>query len=259
MIIIQPSGGLCNRIRVINSAHQLAKKRGEKLIVLWKNCAELNCPFETLYEPVTEIKIINFRSNFNLIKLWYQFTSGQRYTNDDILKNKTNGILHDSFFEQLKKRVFIFTWEHFYPSQDYHLFIPQPFVQQKINALTSQFGQNCIGVHIRRTDNMPAIDKSSTAHFIEQMQTELDQNPDTKFFVATDDIHEEESLRKAFPQAILSNQNKTLSRDSVDGMIDALVDLMCLSETKKIYGSFWSSFTDIAADIKKIPKKIVGE
>lgn len=259
MIIIQPSGGLCNRIRVINSAYLLAKRRGEKLIVLWKNCAELNCPFETLYQPVKEIKIINIYSNWNLIKLWLQFTANQRFGNDDILQNKNNGVLHENFFQKLKKRVYIFTWEHFYPSEDYHLFIPQSAIQEKIDHLTKQFGEHCIGVHIRRTDNMPAIDKSSTEHFIERMQAEIDAEPRTKFFLATDDIREEERLRAAFPDHMLSNQNKTLRRDSVDGMIDALIDLMCLSKSTKIYGSFWSSFTDIAADMNHIPKIIVGE
>lgn len=34
MIIIQPSGGLCNRMRVINSGLRLAEERQDKLLVL---------------------------------------------------------------------------------------------------------------------------------------------------------------------------------------------------------------------------------
>lgn len=259
MIIIQPSGGLCNRIRVINSAYQLANKRRDELVVLWKNCDELNCPFETLYQPVTEITIINFYSNWNIKKLWYQLTTLQRFQNEDIVQNKTDGILNHDFYENLKEKAYISTWEHFYPSQDYHLFKPTKAIQSRINTITKHFGNNCIGVHIRRTDNEPAIDKSSTEQFIEKMQLEIDADPNTRFFLATDDPHEEERLRETFPYHILSNQHKSVQRDSMEGMIDALIDLMCLSETTKIYGSYWSSYTDVAADIKKIPKIIVGE
>ena len=34
---------------------------------------------------------------------------------------------------------------------------------------------------------------------------------------------------------------------------------MCLSKTDKIIGSYFSSFTDIAADINGIPKIVAGE
>ena len=42
-------------------------------------------------------------------------------------------------------------------------------------------------------------------------------------------------------------------------MHDALLDLYCLASTRKIIGSFFSSFTDIAADMHHIPKVIAGE
>ena len=50
MIIIQPIGGLCNRMRAIGSAMILAEKRGEKVTVFWKVAPELGCPFEELFE-----------------------------------------------------------------------------------------------------------------------------------------------------------------------------------------------------------------
>ena len=66
-------------------------------------------------------------------------------------------------------------------------------------------------------------------------------------------------LRELFPGKIISNETRTLKRDSVDGMHDALLDLYCLSATDKLIGSYWSSFTDIAADMGKIEKVIAGE
>ena len=78
MVIIQPSGGLCNRMRVINSSLELAKRKGTKLLVLWYCAEELNAPFEALFQPVDEFKVINFTSLKDLRKLWYQLTARTR-------------------------------------------------------------------------------------------------------------------------------------------------------------------------------------
>ena len=75
MIIIQPSGGLCNRIRSINSAATLARKKGVPLKVLWLNAPELNCPFEELFLPTDEFELINIHSLNNPKKLFLQLTA----------------------------------------------------------------------------------------------------------------------------------------------------------------------------------------
>lgn len=259
MLIIQPSGGLCNRMRVINSAWELAKRRKEKLIVLWYLCPELNCSFESIFQPVDEIQIINITSLKDPRKLFYQLTAKQRFGNDDILNNKTNGVLNDDFYKQLKKRVYLFTWEHFYPSQDYHFYTPTKSLQERIGSFTERFGERCVGVHIRRTDNAVSMGKSTTEQFIALMQKELEAHPETIFFLATDDKKEEALLRETFPGKILSNQTRSLDRNSEDGIHDALLDLYCLAATDKLIGSYWSSFTDIAADMRGIEKVIAGE
>ena len=259
MIIIQPSGGLCNRMRVINSAYVLAKRRKERLIVLWYTCSELNCPFEELFLPTKEITIINIRSLLDIRKIYYQLTSGSRFTNEDILHNKTDGVLHPEFERTLKKRVYIFTWEHFFPSEDYHLFIPTEILQKRIHKIAENFGKHCIGVHIRRTDNIPSKDSSSTEHFISSMEAEVAKDRNVKFFLATDDRDEEAALRLHFGNRIISNQNKVLDRNSPTGIQDAVIDLFSLAQTEKILGSYYSSFTDIAADINHIPKIIMGQ
>lgn len=258
MLIIQPSGGLCNRMRVINSAWELAKKRKERLIVLWYLCPELNCPFEALFRPVKEIRIINIRSLADPRKLFYQLIARQRFGNDDILNHKTDGILHRDFYESLKNPVYLFTWEHFYPSHDYHFYVPSAPLQKRIDLLTASFQKRCVGVHIRRTDNTVSMGKSTTEQFIALMKLELDRHPETCFFLATDDNKEEALLRKTFPGRIISNELRVQDRNSVEGMQDALIDLWCLAACCKIIGSYWSSFTDTAADMRGIEKVIAG-
>ena len=259
MVIIQPSGGLCNRMRVINSSLELAKRKNTKLLVLWYCADELNAPFESLFEPVKEFQVINFSSLKDLRKLWYQLTARTKINNADIENNKTDGVLNQDFFDSIKLPAYIFTWEHFYQADEYFkLFKPTAELQKRIDEVTKHFTKDMVSVHIRRTDQVTSIAYSKTENFIDLMNREIAANPDVKFFLATDDKDEEALLRKTFPGRIVSNENRTLRRDSLDGMYDALLDLYCLAACKKIIGSYYSSFTDTAAALGNIPKLIAG-
>lgn len=259
MVIIQPSGGLCNRMRVINSSLELAKRKNTKLLVLWYCAEELNAPFEALFQPVNEFKVINFTSLKDLRKLWYQLTARTRITNEAIEVHTTDGILDQDFFDSIKLPAYIFTWEHFYDADEYFkLFKPTAELQKRIDEVTKHFTKDMVSVHIRRTDQINSIAYSKTENFIELMNQEIRNNPDVTFFLATDDKEEEALLRKTFPGRIVSNENRTLRRDSLDGMYDALLDLYCLASCQKIIGSYCSSFTDTAASLGGIPKLIAG-
>ena len=259
MIIIQPSGGLCNRMRVICSGWELARRRNEKLKVLWNCNTELNCPFRTLFQPIREFSIVNIHSVADPRKLFYQKTARSYLTNQEILAHRgADGALEADYAAGLSSNCYIFTWEQFYPISGYELFVPTQPLQRRIQAMTERFGPSCVGVHIRRTDNLPAKGKSSTEAFLASMSRELEKDPSVLFYLATDDMEEEARLREVFPGRVLSNQKRCLRRDSVEGMQDALLDLYCLAATRKIIGSYFSSFTDIAADMHKIPKLIAG-
>lgn len=262
MLIIQPVGGLCNRMRSINSARILAKKRNEKLLVIWFVNAELGCPFERIFEPTDAFRVINIRSKWNIRKMALQLAAmafGSFADNELIRSHKGNGNLDETFTASLKKLTYIATEEHFFECHDYTPFVPAKEIADKIREKQNELGSHAVGVHIRRTDNKPAIGKSSTDAFCKSMNEALKEDPQTMFYLATDDLSEEEYLRNQFPDKIISNRERNLSRDSISGIQDAMLDLYCLAATTKIIGSFFSSFTDIAADMHQIPKIIAGE
>lgn len=60
-------------------------------------------------------------------------------------------------------------------------------------------------------------------------------------------------------KSFLQTKIGVIDRNSVQGMHDAMIDLFSLAATDKILGSYWSSFTDVAASMRGIPKVIVGE
>jgi hypothetical protein len=249
-------------MRAINSARILAQNRQEKLTVIWFVNQELGCPFQKIFAPTNQFRVINIYSKWNLRKMWYQLIAmakGGFINNETIRSHKGDGTLEKAFADSLGSFVYIATEEHFYPCHDYSAFVPCEELRNRIETKKQELGSHAVGVHIRRTDNIPAIGKSSTESFIASMEKELQQHPETMFYLATDDLSEETILRGHFPGKIISNENRNLSRDSIAGIQDAMLDLYCLAATNKIIGSFFSSFTDIAADMRQIPKIIAGE
>jgi len=100
-----------------------------------------------------------------------------------------------------------------------------------------------VGVHIRRTDHQKAILHSPTEAFVAAMKK---CSEDTIFILATDSEKEVERLKEEFPGRIvcLAIVNE---RWSPLGVKNAIVDLLGLASSRKIFGSYGSSFSEIAA------------
>ncbi len=61
MVYLRPIGGLCNRLRTIDSALELSKKSDSEITVLWVMNNFLNAKFEDLFEPLgsNRVKVVN--------------------------------------------------------------------------------------------------------------------------------------------------------------------------------------------------------
>ena len=110
MIIIQPIGGLCNRMRAINSARVLAKKRGETLKVIWNVNPELGCPFEELFQKTDAFSLRNIHSKWDPQKVFYQLTR-TTVGNEELRTNRTEQGLPDAYVASLPKNLYIATEE----------------------------------------------------------------------------------------------------------------------------------------------------
>ncbi len=258
MIFIEPIGGLCNRMRAINSAYHLALDLEQELTVIWTAKAELNCPYEKLFLNQSSVEVIeNREKTARRYKL-------RRYFSDLYLNEEAVGHLKGndhriplSFFRD-KKRIYIHTGLQFYRTENYpKLFVPTEAIRNLVEEQKRHWQGRMVGIHIRRTDNMTAIQGSSTDGFIVQMEKELLLEPQTHFFLATDSNGEAETLRNKFGSRIYMQEDKKLERDSEEGMKAAFVDLLCLAGTEKLIGSYWSSFSDLSSEYYGIEKVIV--
>ena len=247
MIYVFPGGGLCNKMRVIASYYKKAKLYETPITILWKKDKHIGCGINDLFSKIEGIdfiddstKIDEIVNNFKRKKLFYNETP-------EIVRNQEQ---KEELRKNVEKRIagraeFCIRTCYKNGEADWSIFEPNITVRKKINSVFP-FDDNIVGVHIRRTDQLASIRISPTELFIHAMMDEIKQDNSVRFFLATDEMEEEKFLRWYFGDRIISIPGKSVSRSDATGIQDAVVDLYCLSMCKKIYGSFNSSFTEVA-------------
>lgn len=108
---------------------------------------------------------------------------------------------------------------------------------------------NVIGVHVRRGDHKYAIANNPLEKFIQKMRAAAAENPNAYFYLASDGEDVIEVMKSEFPDRVIINEGAELSRKSKLGMENAIIDLLALSKSGKIIGSFGSTFSDMASYI----------
>ncbi|MGD2035593.1 MAG: hypothetical protein PVF73_11085 [Bacteroidales bacterium] len=273
MITLHTYGGLGNRIRSIDSLLAITAQHKREITVIWERTYILNCKFSDLFilpdfvhmiEKASSnsplgMKVINgYRKIMRMLGVRIPSGYDKYIFEDDLKKLKTGDYDFTDFLNY--DSLFIETQHRFYSNgNDFALFRPVSGIENRVKKISEKFTKNTVGLHIRRTDNKLSIENSPLELFISAMNDELEANSGTVFFLATDSSDVEKELNDLFPGKIITQQNKELSRNSEQGIQDALVDMLCLSRTKKIYGSFWSSFSEIAAAFGKIDLKIISK
>ena len=260
-IFLRPGSGLCNRLRAMAGAIHLARECGIELVVDWFHCpirrwsasCGMRVRFCDLFEVISDVKVrekVRFRGDFFWDSKVYSRQNPFYYSEDE--RND---------FPRLVKSApeverWLWTCHEFYPAIDYYWLKPKEHLQQRIDSFATRFGAHCIGIHIRRTDNQNSIVHSPLSLFTGKMDDEISSDPTTNFFLSTDDIVLKEELRKRYGDNLLTCDNVS-PRYTLHGEEDAVIDLFLLSKTMKIYGSFWSSFSEVAAQIGKIPLTVL--
>lgn len=259
MLTIEPRNGLANRLRVIDSGIELAKKLNKRLVIDWVLNEDLNCRFDSLFEPIDSV-ILNdgiklsfpFRNYLKLhfyskaLKFDISFDQGALISK---LGDGADLIRNEEFIGKLKKikKIFICTGESFFNSPgNYHCFRPNRAILDKVDSICGEIGDPFIGLHIRRSDNKKATSHSPTSLFIETMRSIMDKNDKTKFFLSTDSPEDEILIKNSFKNNVYTFP-KILDRNNETAIKAALVDMLCLSRASVIYGSYYSSFSEAAS------------
>ena len=270
-ITITPYGGLANRMRALNAVIELARVSSLPVHTVLFSNFELNAPFEALFEipqyenlSITEADFFDrflYRSprkhTLWLPYLTAPFMFDTKIYSTDFIRLRDKGIIADTILNG--GRVLIESCYDFgsYASSLSKNFIPQKDILSQVDEfVNNNFSENCIGIHIRRTDNSLSIKNSPLSMFIDAMHREIETCADTKFYVATDDAATKNKLKRDFGDRILYIDTDC-NRNSLQGMKEAVKEMWILSRTKKIYGSFYSSYSEIASQLGNIPLNIL--
>jgi hypothetical protein len=241
-------------MRSLNSALTLAENLGRELHVIWDVNRELNCRLEKLFQmPAGITSLIQPRTGRYGRQLRWLYLTSTCSIHLDVQKAKRWIDDGRSFEKELGhlSRISIATWSAFGGrNSSCARFVPTSELQAQIERYRS--AGNLVGVHIRRTDNRESTAMSSTQRFIDLMQWEVDADSQVRFFVATDSPDEELRLRQRFPQRIITHTKQTLNRNDPRGIQDAVIDLYSLANCRKLIGSYWSSFSEVAAQLRGI-------
>ncbi len=262
-IKIIPTGGLGNRMRAIASGITIAKHYQASVEILWNVRKGLHAEFGQLFCPLDNSSIlmttntswlynIEFRKEYLLRLPFLRLASSKVLYNFNTYDKKGKDIFQTIGNKKTKELVLI---SGNAMCKDYDmksLFVPCKDIQDDIEKVLSRFSDNTIGIHIRRTDNKKSIKLSPLATFYSLMDTEIEKDRSIQFYLATDDENVKHEMTKRFPNRIITQFEKA-DRDSLEGMRFAVNDLYCLSKTKKIIGSLYSSYSHIASELGHIP------
>jgi len=268
MLTLIPIGGLANRLRSIASGVALARDYGQTLHIYWFKDAGLNCRFDDLCLPL-DAPDIRLHEASALDALVYDRPRKrnarlpgvfQRLLFDGRLYEQGPWTADAPAFDfggwmAQHRRTYISSCHSFYPADPAlygELFRPNETVGRLVDAYVARFTPHTVGVHIRRTDNAASIARSPLSLFIEEMEREVAAHADTLFFVASDSEEDKRALRAHFGDRILTS-DRPADRSSLAGMQEGAVDFFTLSRTRRIIGSYYSSFSEVAALICGIP------
>lgn len=257
-LTVEPTGGLGNRMRVVDSAASLVEANGLSLTVHWTRTPDLHARFADLFEPLPGVRVRE--QSWTTSRIWRSSLRAlgyyRPYVDQAGLESRMKSGLGLSDVT-IGPRSFLITCSRFVavPATARRL-VPVEDLRREIARVTRSFDAATVGVHIRRRNFPPGM-ASPTEGFMTWMKAELRQNPATRFFLATDSPAEEQALAEAFPGRLMTRP-KNYERDRPEGVRDALVDLYALAGTRRIAGTCSSSFSEIAGELGGIEVVMIG-
>ena len=265
-------GGLGNRMRVAAAAYALAERTGIPMRVLWTSQWGMRCRFDDLFKEApsgggefirdaTGFERLLFArptlKNLHLPRLLQRLHYRHIIYAPQIWYLNKDGFEYEAWFRQ--GGGLMTAYRDFCPwtSDDLRsLFQPNDEVQRLINERTAAFSPYTIGLHIRRTDHLQAIDESPLELFTNVVDQEAGQHSDLRIYLATDDEATKQHFFDRYGDRVITSPAEA-TRESTDGIRDALVEMYALSRTRHIYGSAGSTFSPIAACLGDVPITIL--
>lgn len=262
-IVCVDRAGLGNRLKGLVSAMRLSKILGRELLLYWENNQYLGCDFNDLFKnkfnqitkkELEEIKKKNSKVYRDILEEGHE---GYDYLILDTWKfillpkevpenfnqtySSTKGDNIDFEFKNIPLEIRRNLLDELF------LLIPKKEIIERVDAIDSDYNlSNCIGLHIRRGDNKFTVDGREKISSDEKFIKIIESMPKEKFFLSTDGVETEEKFKKLFGERIICSIKGDRKRNYTESIKEAFIEVLLLSKTKHIFGSYLSTFSELA-------------
>jgi hypothetical protein len=206
MYVIEPTCGLCNKLRVIFSYYKFVKDNNKKLTVIWIKSPECPGYFLDYFEPIDDI-IFEYNNDKNLKIDYIGYSIIEEYMPD---------------YKELKLLPFIFKK-----------------IQNKINIL----GNNYISVHIRRTDHIKLAKQNSCYTSDELFFIFIEKHNNQNLYIATDNQETYNTFYNKYKNMVKFEYYSTINNLRQTTLEDSIIDMYMCIYSSKFMGSGYSSFS----------------
>lgn len=275
IIYIEPCAGLGNRLLALGSAIYWSQRLDRKLIVLWKKEPVCAVGWDKIFTAKTEFDVKEYnqmpKKLNNVVKVYLDSMVLAREVKNVPMMDcmEVESLWSEDNIRAFEEKIptdsecfYIRSYGRFAPAKELAECIRSlPFSDEIIERVDGimKGAAAMYGVHIRRTDHIDAIRMSPTSLYEEKMSEVSRQDSNCCFFIASDDQKEIDNLKSKFNCVTAPKFAATISRDSDEGIMDAAVDMLCLSKCKKIFGAYGSTFSLMASVIGDVPLEVVAK
>lgn len=282
--------GLGNRLRALGSCLSFASTTGRVPLIVWEKDAHIQASYGDLF--ATKLAVLDsFSPKWPDMKGGHEWDAAwKQYNFHNYMEMEGGGAVKgEQVLDEEDKSIYfkgayiieadpaLTSWE--LDNEQLRALTPVPAVADMVAARAAEGLSGMIGVHIRNKtldkdidgvsfDDEYGVEAAATMEkwrlasgypsFITEMRSLMAKDPALKFYVATDTAAVIDIMATTFPGKVVSTPRECDGRDGACVRL-ALVDILCLSKTKGLLGSNWSSFTEAAQRIGGVEARLAGE
>lgn len=285
--------GLGNRLRALGSCMSFAKESNRELVVVWSADSHIEARFFDMYKtPLVVLEEMPVEWPFKDVEKWDSAWTHFKFHN--YMEMEGNAAVKGEAIVDLPNKHMYYKGAYIMEVENTELTnwnkdnaqLRTLEVVDDVKAMLKTIedkglgSENVMGLHVRNrtldkdiknvdfikeygSDATKTMDmwrqKSGVHNFMKLMDGLIKENPGVKFFVATDTFEVIGELKEKYGNERILSFERTC--DDRDGQCVkfALADLIALSRCKRLYGSNWSSFTEVAMRLGGVKAQLAGE
>ena len=211
-MVIEPTGGLANRLRCVFSYVKEARVKGESLKVIWKFGDACPGHFQDLFNPIDNIEFLK--------------------TNCDHLPIDYKGC-----------------YKHPVYDPDYSLLKPNIEIQSVVTDRLNKLGNFC-SVHIRRTDHIELAKRANKWTQDSLFIDFINYHHHLPIYISTDNPQTWQEFKNLYCDRVVFDWWSPRNALRQSSLREAVIDLWVCKGANEFLGSGWSSFTDLILDLR---------